>query len=280
MYESTVYRSRPSPRWSAARPPEVLDIIAEVYSMVVTAGVYKAESIPVAEAAKVIENIQRDVNIALMNELAVIFNKIGISTREVLEAAGTKWNFLKFSPGLVGGHCIGVDPYYLTYKAQAVGHHPEVILSGRRINDNICKHIISSMVKTMLCKGLTVQGTTINILGLTFKENHPHRWTNQWLQVILITRMIGLYEVGLFSYFLAIVAPLVLFSRFSFSDLVPTQRNIVTILRFAPMLLFYFATSSSYILIKFSDAVVHGILPCHRRSVFPHHWHTLQHLRG
>ncbi|WP_271402369.1 nucleotide sugar dehydrogenase [Salinicoccus roseus] len=152
---------------------EVLDIIAEVYSTVVTAGVYKAESIQVAEAAKVIENIQRDVNIALMNELAVIFNKIGISTREVLEAAGTKWNFLKFSPGLVGGHCIGVDPYYLTYKAQAVGHHPEVILSGRRINDNICKHIISSMVKTMLCKGLMVQGATINILGLTFKENTP-----------------------------------------------------------------------------------------------------------
>lgn len=152
---------------------EVTDIIAEVYSSVVKAGVYKAESIQVAEAAKVIENIQRDVNIALMNELAVIFNKIGISTREVLAAAGTKWNFLKFSPGLVGGHCIGVDPYYLTHKAQAVGHHPEVILAGRRINDNICKHIISSMVKTMLCKGLVVQGATINMLGLTFKENTP-----------------------------------------------------------------------------------------------------------
>ncbi|WP_411843780.1 nucleotide sugar dehydrogenase [Salinicoccus sp. HZC-1] len=157
----------------SGQTPEVTDIIAEVYNSVVKAGVYKAESIQVAEAAKVIENIQRDVNIALMNELAVIFNKLGISTREVLEAAGTKWNFLKFSPGLVGGHCIGVDPYYLTHKAQAVGHHPEVILAGRRINDNICKHIISSMVKTMLCKGLVVQGATINMLGLTFKENTP-----------------------------------------------------------------------------------------------------------
>ncbi|KKK33917.1 GDP-mannose dehydrogenase [Salinicoccus sediminis] len=170
---------------------EVTDIIAEVYRAVIKAGVYKAENIQVAEAAKVIENIQRDVNIALMNELAVIFNKIGISTREVLAAAGTKWNFLKFSPGLVGGHCIGVDPYYLTHKAQAVGHHPEVILAGRRINDNICKHIISSMVKTMLCKGLAVQGTTINMLGLTFKENTPDLRNTKVINLIEELREFG-----------------------------------------------------------------------------------------
>lgn len=170
---------------------EVTNIIADVYSSVVKAGVYKAESIQVAEAAKVIENIQRDVNIALMNELAIIFNKIGIGTREVLTAAGTKWNFLKFSPGLVGGHCIGVDPYYLTHKAQAVGHHPEVILAGRRINDNICKHIISSMVKTMLCKGLTVQGATINMLGLTFKENTPDLRNTKVINLIKELREFG-----------------------------------------------------------------------------------------
>lgn len=175
----------------SGQTPQVTDIIAGVYSTVVKAGVYKAESIQVAEAAKVIENIQRDVNIALMNELAVIFNKIGISTREVLEAAGTKWNFLKFSPGLVGGHCIGVDPYYLTHKAQAVGHHPEVILAGRRINDNICKHIISSMVKTMLSKGLVVQGATINMLGLTFKENTPDLRNTKVINLIK-----ELYEYG------------------------------------------------------------------------------------
>src|SRR5699024_9966937 len=121
----------------SGQTPEVLDVVAEVYSMAIKAGVHKASSIKVAEAAKVIENTQRDVNIALMNEIAIIFDKVGIDTTEVLEASSTKWNFLNFKPGLVGGHCIGVDPYYLTYKAQELGHHPEVILAGRRINDNM-----------------------------------------------------------------------------------------------------------------------------------------------
>ncbi|RIO03588.1 nucleotide sugar dehydrogenase [Mammaliicoccus sciuri] len=157
----------------SGQTPEVLDIVAEVYSMVVKAGVHKASSIKVAEAAKVIENTQRDVNIALMNEIAIIFDKVGIDTNEVLEASGTKWNFLKFKPGLVGGHCIGVDPYYLTHKAQELGHHPEVILAGRRINDNMSKHVASNIIKELLKKGIEVQGMTINLLGLTFKENCP-----------------------------------------------------------------------------------------------------------
>ncbi len=152
---------------------EVRTIIAEMYSSVVKAGVYEAESIKVAESAKLIENIQRDVNIALMNELAMIFELAGVDTREVLRAAGTKWNFLKFYPGLVGGHCIGVDPYYLTHKAQAYGYHPEMVLAGRRINDNMSKYIALSVVKAMIEKGLKVRGATINILGLTFKENTP-----------------------------------------------------------------------------------------------------------
>ncbi|RIN86435.1 nucleotide sugar dehydrogenase [Mammaliicoccus sciuri] len=157
----------------SGQTPEVLDIVAEVYSMVVKAGVHKASSIKVAEAAKVIENTQRDVNIALMNEIAIIFDKVGIDTNEVLEASGTKWNFLKFKPGLVGGHCIGVDPYYLTHKAQELGHHPEVILAGRRINDNMSKHVAANVIKELLKKGIEVQGMTINLLGLTFKENCP-----------------------------------------------------------------------------------------------------------
>ena len=157
----------------SGQTPEVLNIVAEVYSMVVKAGVHKASSIKVAEAAKVIENTQRDVNIALMNEIAIIFDKVGIDTNEVLEASGTKWNFLNFKPGLVGGHCIGVDPYYLTHKAQELGHHPEVILAGRRINDNMAKHIASNIIKELLKKGIEVQGMTINLLGLTFKENCP-----------------------------------------------------------------------------------------------------------
>ncbi|GGA98257.1 nucleotide sugar dehydrogenase [Macrococcus hajekii] len=157
----------------SGQTPEVLDIVAKVYSSVVKAGVHKAPSIEVAEAAKVIENTQRDVNIALMNELALIFDKAGINTNDVLEAAGTKWNFLKFHPGLVGGHCIGVDPYYLTHKAQELGHHPEVILSGRRINDGMGKYIASTVIKEMLKKNISVQDTTINVLGLTFKENCP-----------------------------------------------------------------------------------------------------------
>lgn len=152
---------------------EVLDVVAEVYSTVVKAGIHKASSIKVAEAAKVIENTQRDVNIALMNEIAIIFNKIGIDTNEVLEASATKWNFLNFKPGLVGGHCIGVDPYYLTYKAQELGHHPEVILAGRRINDNMSKYVVNNIIKELLKKGIEVQGMKINFLGLTFKENCP-----------------------------------------------------------------------------------------------------------
>src|SRR5699024_59903 len=157
----------------SGQTPEVLEVVAEVYSMVVKAGVHKASSIKVAEAAKVIENTQRDVNIALMNEIAIIFDKVGIDTSEVLDASGTKWNFLNFKPGLVGGHCIGVDPYYLTHKAQELGHHPEVILAGRRINDNMSKYVASNIIKELLKKGIEVQGMTINLLGLTFKENCP-----------------------------------------------------------------------------------------------------------
>lgn len=150
---------------------ETLDVIAEVYDSILEAGVHRASSIRVAEAAKVIENTQRDVNIALMNELSIIFHKLGIDTLEVLRAAGTKWNFLKFFPGLVGGHCIGVDPYYLTHKAEEVGHHPEVILSGRRINDGMGKFIAENTVKELIRVGKAVKGARVLILGLTFKEN-------------------------------------------------------------------------------------------------------------
>jgi UDP-N-acetyl-D-galactosamine dehydrogenase len=148
-----------------------LSIIADVYGSVVEAGIYRAPSIKVAEAAKVIENTQRDLNIALMNELAIIFDKLNIDTTEVLKAAATKWNFLKFTPGLVGGHCIGVDPYYLTYKAESVGYHPQVILAGRRINDNMGQFIANALVKQMILQGIHVQGATVAILGITFKEN-------------------------------------------------------------------------------------------------------------
>lgn len=168
----------------SGQTPEVLDIVANVYSSVVKAGVHKAPSIEVAEAAKVIENTQRDVNIALMNELALIFDKAGINTKDVLEAAGTKWNFLKFTPGLVGGHCIGVDPYYLTHKAQELGHHPEVILSGRRINDGMSKYIASTIIKEMLRKGLRVSGQEVTILGLTFKENCPDLRNTKVIDII------------------------------------------------------------------------------------------------
>jgi UDP-N-acetyl-D-galactosamine dehydrogenase len=158
--------------------PEVADAVDALYAQIITAGTHKAGSIRVAEAAKVIENTQRDVNIALMNELSLIFNKLGIDTLEVLEAASTKWNFLPFRPGLVGGHCIGVDPYYLTHKAQEVGYHPEVILAGRRINDGMAKHVADETVKLMLRKGISVLGSRVLVLGLTFKENCPdHRNT-------------------------------------------------------------------------------------------------------
>jgi UDP-N-acetyl-D-galactosamine dehydrogenase len=150
---------------------ETLDRVAALYSEVVQAGVHRASSIKVAEAAKVIENTQRDINIAFMNELAIIFDRMGIDTNEVLEAAGTKWNFIKFKPGLVGGHCIGVDPYYLTHKAEMLGYHPEVILAGRRINDNMGKFVAEKVVKTMVLAGVNISRAKVNILGLTFKEN-------------------------------------------------------------------------------------------------------------
>lgn len=152
---------------------ETLDTVARVYELVVDAGVYRAQSIKVAEAAKVIENSQRDINIAFMNELSIIFNKMGIDTKSVLEAAGTKWNFLKFYPGLVGGHCIGVDPYYLTYKAEQLGYHSQIILSGRRINDDMGKYVAESLVKNLIKSDIAVKGAKVAILGFTFKENCP-----------------------------------------------------------------------------------------------------------
>ena len=153
--------------------PEVAAFVDSLYGSIITAGTYKASSIRVAEAAKVIENTQRDLNIALINELAVIFNKLGIDTEEVLLAAGTKWNFLPFRPGLVGGHCIGVDPYYLTHKAQAIGYNPEVILAGRRINDSMGRYVISQLVKAMIKRRIQVSGAKVLVMGLTFKENCP-----------------------------------------------------------------------------------------------------------
>lgn len=152
---------------------EIAEEVDQLYRSIITAGTHKATSIRVAEAAKVIENTQRDVNIALINELSIIFNKLGIDTLEVLEAAGTKWNFLPFRPGLVGGHCIGVDPYYLTHKAQSVGYHPEMILAGRRLNDGMGQYVVSQLVKQMLKKRIHVEGAKVLIMGLTFKENCP-----------------------------------------------------------------------------------------------------------
>jgi UDP-N-acetyl-D-glucosamine/UDP-N-acetyl-D-galactosamine dehydrogenase len=157
----------------AGMDKETLEIIAKVYELVVDAGVYKAESIRVAEAAKVIENAQRDINIAFMNELSIIFNKMDIDTRSVLEAAGTKWNFLKFSPGLVGGHCIGVDPYYLTYKAEQMGYYSQIILSGRKINDDMGKYVAENTVKKMIKANKQINGAKVAIFGFTFKENCP-----------------------------------------------------------------------------------------------------------
>jgi UDP-N-acetyl-D-galactosamine dehydrogenase len=153
--------------------PEIAETVDQLYKSIITAGTHKASCIKVAEAAKVIENTQRDVNIALINELSIIFNKLDIDTLEVLEAAGTKWNFLPFRPGLVGGHCIGVDPYYLTHKAQTVGYHPEMILAGRRLNDGMGQYVVSQLVKKMLAKRIHVDGANVLIMGLTFKENCP-----------------------------------------------------------------------------------------------------------
>lgn len=152
---------------------ETLNEVAHIYELVVEAGVYRAESIKVAEAAKVIENSQRDINIAFMNELSIIFNKMGIDTKSVLSAAGTKWNFLKFQPGLVGGHCIGVDPYYLTYKAEQLGYHSQIILSGRRINDDMGKYVAENLVKNLIKADIPVKSAKVAILGFTFKENCP-----------------------------------------------------------------------------------------------------------
>ncbi len=164
--------------------PETLAKVQEIYGRVITAGVYPASNIKVAEAAKVIENTQRDLNIALMNELAIIFDRIGIDTLEVLEAAGTKWNFLPFRPGLVGGHCIGVDPYYLTHKAEMLGYHPEVILAGRRINDGMGKFIAEQTVKHMIRSGAVVKDAPVIVLGLTFKENCPDLRNSRVIDVI------------------------------------------------------------------------------------------------
>lgn len=171
---------------------ETLDTVARVYELVVEAGVYRAESIKVAEAAKVIENSQRDINIAFMNELSIIFNKMGIDTKSVLEAAGTKWNFLKFQPGLVGGHCIGVDPYYLTYKAEALGYHSQIILAGRRINDDMGKYVAESMVKNLIKADIPVKGAKVAILGFTFKENCPDTRNTK---VIDIYKELGEYGI-------------------------------------------------------------------------------------
>ena len=164
--------------------PETLRRVAEMYASVITAGVYPASSIKVAEAAKVIENTQRDVNIALMNELSLIFHRIGIDTVEVLEAAGTKWNFLPFRPGLVGGHCIGVDPYYLTHKAEMLGYHPDVILAGRRINDGMGKYVAEQTVKEMIRAGHSIKGCDVIVMGLTFKENCPDLRNSKVIDVI------------------------------------------------------------------------------------------------
>ncbi len=153
--------------------PAVADLVDALYNQIITAGTHKASSIKVAEAAKVIENTQRDLNIALMNELAIIFNKMDIDTEAVLKAAGTKWNFLPFRPGLVGGHCIGVDPYYLTHKAQSIGYHPEIILAGRRLNDGMGAYVVSQLVKAMLKRRIHVDGARVLVMGLTFKENCP-----------------------------------------------------------------------------------------------------------
>lgn len=163
---------------------ETLDTVAKVYEIVVDAGVHRAESIKVAEAAKVIENSQRDINIAFMNELSIIFNKMGIDTKSVLEAAGTKWNFLKFYPGLVGGHCIGVDPYYLTYKAEELGYHSQIILSGRRINDDMGKYVAENVVKNLIASDKAVKGARVAILGFTFKENCPDTRNTKIIDIV------------------------------------------------------------------------------------------------
>ncbi len=174
---------------------ETLDEVAKVYELVVAAGVHRAESIQVAEAAKVIENSQRDINIAFMNELSIIFNKMGIDTQSVLRAAGTKWNFLKFYPGLVGGHCIGVDPYYLTYKAEQLGYHSQIILSGRRINDDMGKYCAENLVKKLIAADIPVKGAKVAILGFTFKENCPDTRNTKIIDIYKELREYGITPV-------------------------------------------------------------------------------------
>ena len=172
--------------------PEIAEVVDQLYKTIITAGTHKASSIRVAEAAKVIENTQRDVNIALINELALIFNRLGIDTQAVLEAAGTKWNFLPFRPGLVGGHCIGVDPYYLTHKAQAIGYHPEIILAGRRLNDSMGSYVVSQLVKAMTKRCIQVQGARVLVIGLTFKENCPDLRNTR---IVDIVKELGEYNI-------------------------------------------------------------------------------------
>ena len=164
--------------------PEIADFVNDLYASIITAGTHKASSIRVAEASKVIENTQRDLNIALINELALIFNRMGIDTEAVLEAAGTKWNFLPFRPGLVGGHCIGVDPYYLTHKAEAIGYHPQIILAGRRLNDGMGAHVAGQLMKELLRKRIHVMGARVLIMGLAFKENCPDLRNTRVVDVI------------------------------------------------------------------------------------------------
>ena len=174
---------------------ETLEVIARVYELVVDAGVHRAESIKVAEAAKVIENSQRDINIAFMNELSIIFNKMGIDTKAVLEAAGTKWNFLKFAPGLVGGHCIGVDPYYLTYKAEQIGYHSQIILSGRRINDDMGKYVAENLVKYLIKADKYVKDARVAILGFTFKENCPDTRNTKVIDIVKELEEYGIHAL-------------------------------------------------------------------------------------
>ena len=174
---------------------ETLDIVAKVYELVVEAGVHRAESIKVAEAAKVIENSQRDINIAFMNELSIIFNKMGIDTQAVLEAAGTKWNFLKFFPGLVGGHCIGVDPYYLTYKAEMLGYHSQIILAGRRINDDMGKYVAENIVKNLIAADKPIKNAKVAILGFTFKENCPDTRNTKIIDIVNELKEYGITPV-------------------------------------------------------------------------------------
>lgn len=186
-----VHRLETIVKVAAGMDAESLEIIAKVYEMVIEAGVYRAESIKVAEAAKVIENAQRDINIAFMNELSIIFNRLDIDTKAVLAAAGTKWNFLNFTPGLVGGHCIGVDPYYLTYKAEQTGYHSQIVLAGRQINDDMGKYVAENTVKNMIKSGVPIKGSTVVVFGATFKENCPDVRNTKVVDVINELREYG-----------------------------------------------------------------------------------------